>query len=251
MQILIELRIFFYFISSKRLIVYGDGEALVQLRLCLIPLDVHLPIGKKQGSTQHTFWKFEVMDNGKVRFKVSVDRIGSFTTIPVQICINSLQDDIDNNCLASHEIVKFLQNQFQADKFHIDWIENEGEDEKCLCFEISIEHEVSLPILIDSGQQLVTINYCGPRNKSIQTGFVSKPCETKFEHWQTVVRNKSQKIANRKNHLAFKKQMRGSATRYHVLRIASAEDGATRMSFAIANEECPFFFSDKHKINWS
>ena len=248
MQILIELRIFFYFMSSKRLIVYGDGEALVQLRLCLIPLDVHLPIGKKQGSTQRTFRKYEVMDNGKVRFKVSVDRIGSFTTIPVQICINSLQDDIDNDCLASHEIVKFLQNQFQADKFHIDWIENEGEDEKCLCFEISIEHEASLPILIDSGQQLVTINYCGPRSKSIQTGFVSKPCETKFEHWQTVVKNKSQKNANRKNHLAFEKQMRGSATRYHALRTTSAEDGTTRMSIAIANEECPFFFSDRHKI---
>ena len=248
MQILIELRIFFYFMSSKRLIVYGDGEALVQLRLCLIPLDVHLPIGKKQGSTQHTFRKYEVMDNGKMRFKVSVDRIGSFTTIPVQICISSLQEDIDNDCLASHEIVKFLQNQLQADKFHIDWIENEGEDEKCLCFEIGIEHEASLPILIDSGQQLVTINYCGPRSKSIQTGFVNKPCETKFEHWQTVVRNKSQKNANRKNHLAFEKQMRGSATRYHALRTTSAEDAMTRMSIVIANEECPFLFSDKHKI---
>ena len=247
-QVLIELRIFFYFMSSRRFVVYGDGEALVQLRLCLIPLDIHLPIGKKQGSIQHTFRKYEVMDDGKVRFKVSVDRIGSFTTIPVQICISSLQDDIDNDCLDSHEIVKFLQNQLQADRFHIDWIENEGEDEKCLCFEISIEHEVSLPILIDSGQQLVTINYCGPRSKSIQTGFVSKPCETKFEHWQTVIKNKSRKNANRKNHLAFEKQMRGSAMRYHALRTTSAEDGMARLSLVIANEDCPFFFSDKHKI---
>ena len=248
MQVLIELRIFFYFMSSRRLVVYGDGEALVQMRLCLIPLDIHLPIGKKQGSIQHTFRKYEVMDNGNVRFKVSVDRIGSFTTIPVQICISSLQDDIDNDCLDGHEIVKFLHKQLQADKFHIDWIENEGEDEKCLCFEISIEHEAALPILIDSGQQLVTINYCGPRSKSIQTGFVSKPCETKFEHWQAVIKNKSQKNANRKNHLAFEKQMRGSAMRYHALRTTSAEDGMTRLSIVIANEDCPFFFSDKHKI---
>ena len=248
MQVLTELRIFFYFMGSRRLVVHGEGEALVQLRLCLIPLDIHLPIGKKQGSMQHTFRKYEVMDNGKVRFKVSVDRIGSFTTIPVQICISSLQDDFDNNCLDSLEVVKFLQKQLQADKFHVDWIENEGEDEKCLCFEISVEHEASLPILIDSGQQLVTINFCGPRSKSIQTGFVSKPCETKFEHWQTVIKSKSQKNANRKNHLAFEKQMRGSAMRYHALRTTSAEDGMARLSIVIANEDCPFFFSDKRKI---
>ena len=57
MNILVQLRIFFYFMSGKRLVVYGNGSNLVRLRLELLPFNVHLPIGQKQGASQFTLKK--------------------------------------------------------------------------------------------------------------------------------------------------------------------------------------------------
>ena len=58
MNILVQLRIFFYFMSGKRLVVYGNGSNLVRLRLELLPFNVHLPIGQKQGASQFTLNSF-------------------------------------------------------------------------------------------------------------------------------------------------------------------------------------------------
>ena len=58
MNILVQLRIFFYFMSGKRLVIYGNGSNLVRLRLELLPFNVHLPIGQKQGASQFTLKNF-------------------------------------------------------------------------------------------------------------------------------------------------------------------------------------------------
>ena len=55
---------------------------------------------------------------------------------------------LDENYLDHSEVLNFRKNQFQADKFHIDWIDNSDENERYLCFGINTEYEAWNLILI-------------------------------------------------------------------------------------------------------
>ena len=249
MNILVQLRIFFYFMSGKRLVIYGNGSNLVRLRLELLPFNVHLPIGQKQGASQFTLKKHPMQEHKEMRFTVKIGRVGAFHTVPVQIAIAELAEDLDSCNLHGSHSVKFLREQLQAHEFHIQWIENRTSNEKCLCFELDKEYEDQLPLSIDTGISLTHITHRGPCSQPIRVGVVNKPSENRHDHWNTVFKKMSTKGDYRKNHLTFSKQSSGSIQRYNAIKSCSLDENFRRTTLIIGNEEAPFFFSDKIQLS--
>ena len=248
LHILRELEIFYYLVGGKRMVIYGDGEQLVKLRMNLLPMDVHIPIGQKQGAFQVNMRKSCVNRNDTLHFEVTVTKIGAFTTIPVQIPTGDIQETITQDNLSNCEVCKFLAGKYSAENFALQWTESSGNDVLCLCFEIPQEYECQLPICIDSDKQLTQIVARGPNVRSIQAGFVSKKSETKIEHWQGVVRKKLNDDSVRKNQLAFERQRPSSATRFYALRTLQIEEGLCKTTCVVGNEEAPFFFTDTVRV---
>ena len=248
MNILVQLRIFFYFMSGKRLVIYGNGSNLVRLRLELLPFNVHLPIGQKQGAPQFTLKKLPMQEHKEMRFTVKIGRVGAFHTVPVQIAIAELAEDLESCNLHGSHSVKFLREQLQAQEFHIQWIENGTSNEKCLCFELDKEYEDQLPLSIDTGISLTHITHRGPCSQPIRVGVVDKPSENRHDHWNTVFKKMSTKGDYRKNHLTFSKQSSGSIQRYNAIKSCSLDENFRRTTLIIGNEEAPFFFSDKIQL---
>ena len=248
LHILRELEIFYYLVGGKRMVIYGDGEKLVKLRMNLLPMDVHIPIGQKQGAFQVNMRKSCVNRNDTLQFEVTVTKIGAFTTIPVQIPTGDIQEMITQDNLSNCEVCKFLAGKYSAENFALQWTESSGNDVLCLCFEIPQEYECQLPICIDSDKQLTQIVARGPNVRSIQAGLVSKKSETKIEHWQGVVRKKLSDDSVRKNQLAFERQRPSSATRFYALRTLQIEEGLCKTTCVVGNEEAPFFFTDTVRV---
>ena len=249
MNILVQLRIFFYFMSGKRLVVYGNGSNLVRLRLELLPFNVHLPIGQKQGASQFTLKKLSLPTHNETRFAVKIGRVGSFHTVPVQIAIAELAEDLESGNLYESQSVKCLREQFQAQEFHIQWIESGTSNEKCLCFELDKEYEDRIPLSVDTGISLTRITHRGPCSQPIRVGIVNKPSENRHDHWNTVFKKMSNKGDHRKNHLAFSKHSSGSIQRYNAIKSFSLDENFRRTTLIIGNEEAPFFFSDKVQVS--
>ena len=248
MNILVQLRIFFYFMSGKRLVIYGNGSNLVRLRLELLPFNVHLPIGQKQGASQFTLKKLSMQEHKEMRFTVKIGRVGAFHTVPVQIAVAELADDLENGNLHESQSVKFLREQLQAQEFHIQWIASGTSNEKCLCFELDKEYEDKIPLSIDTGTSLTQITHRGPCSQPIRVGVVNKPSESRHDHWNTVFKKMSTKGDYRKNHLTFSKQSSGSIQRYNAIKSFSLDENFRRTTLIISNEEAPFFFSDKIQV---
>ena len=248
MNILVQLRIYFYFMSGKRLVVYGNGSSLVRLRLELLPFNVHLPIGQKQGASQFTLKKVSMQEHNEIRFSVKIGRVGSFHTVPVQIAIAELAEDLESGNLYESQSVKFLREQLQPQEFHIQWIESGTSNEKCLCFELDKEYEDKIPLSIDTGTSLTRITHKGPCSQPIRVGVVNKPSENRHDHWNTVFKKMSTKGDYRKNHLTFSKQSSGSIQRYNAIKSFSLDENFRRTTLIIGNEEAPFFFSDKVQV---
>ena len=248
MNILVQLRIYFYFMSGKRLVVYGNGSNLVRLRLELLPFNVHLPIGQKQGASQFTLKKLSTQIHNEMRFTVKIGRVGSFHTVPVQIAIAELAEDLESGNLYESQSVKFLREQLQAQEFHIQWIESGTSNEKCLCFELDKEYEDQIPLSVDTGTSLTRITHRGPCSQPIRVGVVNKPSENRHDHWNTVFKKMSTKGDYRKNHLTFSKQSSGSIQRYNTIKSFSLDENFRRTTLIIGNEEAPFFFSDKVQV---
>ena len=248
MNILVQLRIYFYFMSGKRLVIYGNGSNLVRLRLELLPFNVHLPIGQKQGASQFTLKKLSMQEHKEMRFTVKIGRVGAFHTVPVQIAIAELAEDLESGNLHESQSVKFLREQLQAQEFHIQWIESGTSNEKCLCFELDKEYEDKIPLSIDTGTSLTRITHRGPCSQPIRVGVVNKPSENRHDHWNTVFKKMSTKGDYRKNHLTFSKQSSGSIQRYNAIKSFSLDENFRRTTLIIGNEEAPFFFSDKVQV---
>ena len=159
---------------------------LVRLRLELLPFNVHLPIGQKQGASQFTLKKLSTQAHNEMRFTVKIGRVGSFHTVPVQIAIAELAEDLESGNLYESQSVKFLREQLQAQEFHIQWIESGTSNEKCLCFELDKEYEDQIPLSVDTGTSLTRITHRGPCSQPIRVGVVNKPSENRHDHWNTV-----------------------------------------------------------------
>ena len=47
---LANLKVRYHFMNYRRLAIFGPASLVINLHLALLPLDVHLPIGPKQGA---------------------------------------------------------------------------------------------------------------------------------------------------------------------------------------------------------
>ena len=89
---LAKLKVRYHFRNYKRLAIFGPASLVINLHLALIPIDIHLPIGPKQGV-------FTMMTRSKPQdaqftnqfthdanhFRVKYGKIGSFQYTPAQI----------------------------------------------------------------------------------------------------------------------------------------------------------------------
>ena len=248
LHILRELEIFYYLVGGKRMVVYGDGEKLVKLKMSLLPMDIHIPIGQKQGAFQINLRKNCVNMNDTLQFEVTITKIGAFTTIPVQIPTSDIQEMITQDNLLQSEVCAFLSGKYGAENFTLQWTESSGDDILCLCFEIPQDYECQLPLCVDSDKRLTQIVARGPNVRPIQAGFIGKKSETKIEHWQGVIRKKLCNDSTRKNQLAFDRHRPSSVARFYALRTLQIEEGLCKHACVVGNEEAPFFFTDSIRV---
>lgn len=86
---LANLKIPYHFMAYKRLAIIGPASLVIDLHLALLPIDVHLPIGPKQGAftihmTQSLPGTAEPSNNGH-QFRAKFGKIGTFQYTPAQI----------------------------------------------------------------------------------------------------------------------------------------------------------------------
>ena len=86
---LAKLKVRYHFMNYKRLAIFGPASLVINLHLALIPNDIHLPIGPKQGAFTIHMTLSEPQDahftNDGNHFRVKYGKIGSFQYTPAQI----------------------------------------------------------------------------------------------------------------------------------------------------------------------
>ena len=137
--------------NYRRLAIFGPASLVINLHLALLPLDVHLPIGPKQGAFTIHMMRSEPQStqttNDYNHFQVKFGKIGSFQYTPAQILWNEIhpstcmEDQLEQSALG-----KLLKQKVGAVNFSIRWCQVDLSQQKCLCFDIDIEHEDSLPL---------------------------------------------------------------------------------------------------------
>lgn len=123
---LAHLKIRYHFMNYRRLAILGPPSLVINLHLALLPLDVQLPIGPKQGAFTLHMTRVEPQDvpnsNDSNQFQVKFGKIGSFQYVQVQILWNDIHSSI---CIYDqvHQspLVKYLQKQFGAVNFTSRW----------------------------------------------------------------------------------------------------------------------------------
>ena len=86
---LASLKIRYHFMANKRLAIVGPAALVINLHIALLPVDVHLPIGPKQGAfTIHMARPLpsdtESLSSGH-RFQAKFGKICTFQYVPAQI----------------------------------------------------------------------------------------------------------------------------------------------------------------------
>jgi hypothetical protein len=170
----------------------GPVSLVINLHLALIPIDIHLPIGPKQGAfTIHLAWS-EPQDaqftNDGNHFRVKYGKIGSLQCTPAQILWNDIHPSIcDEDQLVQSLLGKLLSQKFGAVNFSIRWCQVDLSQQKCLCFDIDIKHEDALPLLLNSDLCQVAIQHLCPSAEAFRADFPLTENETRRDHWNKVV----------------------------------------------------------------
>ena len=83
---LARLRIRYHFMAYKRLAIIGPASLVIDLHLALLPIDVHLPIGPKQGAfTIHLTHSMPSTSKSSIerhQFRAKFGKIGAFQYVP-------------------------------------------------------------------------------------------------------------------------------------------------------------------------
>ena len=91
---LANLKVRYHFMNYRRLAIFGPASLVINLHLALLPLDVHLPIGPKQGAFTIHMMRSEPQStqttNDYNHFQVKFGKIDSFQYTPTQILWNEI-----------------------------------------------------------------------------------------------------------------------------------------------------------------
>ena len=227
------------------------ASLVINLHLALIPIDIHLPIGPKQGAFTIHMTRSEPQDahftNDGNHFRVKYGKIGSFQYTPAQILWNDIHSlTCDEDQLVQSPLGKLLNQKLGAVNFSIRWCQVDLSQQKCLCFDIDIKHEDALPIMLNDDLCQVAIQHQCPSAEVFRAEIPLTEIETRRDHWNKVVAQQMIPKEGRVSHISFEQDKKQSARRYYDLRttvIDSMHDYTNIIT--IASQPPAGFFSPK------
>ena len=164
---LAKFKIRYHFMAYKKLAIAGPADLVINLHIAFLPLDVHLPIGPKQGAFSIHMQRLSE-NNGhdsseEQQFQVKFGKIGTFQYVPVQILWQDVpaaicsEEQVVHSALADH-----LHKNFNAVSFSIRWCQVNEAEVKCLCFDIAVQHEPELPLMTCCGEHQIVVQHQCP-----------------------------------------------------------------------------------------
>ena len=248
---LANLKIRYHFMNYRRLAIFGPPSLVINLHLALLPLDVQLPIGPKQGAFTLHITKTEPIDSSigedSNQFQVKFGKIGSFQYVPAQILWKDIHASIcTEEQMHPSPLVKLLQKDFGAVNFTIRWCQVDQSQQKCLCFDIDIQHEDALPIPAMCETLPITIHHQCPAAENSRSEVSLTEFETRREHWNNVITMQMVPKEGRISHLSFEQDRKYAAKRYYDLHstvIDSMADYANIIT--VASQPPAWFLSPK------
>ena len=251
---LANLKVRYHFMNYRRLAIFGSPSLVINLHLALLPVDVHLPIGPKQGAFTVHMLRSEPHCTQTAHdynhFQVKFGKIGSFQYAPAQILWAEIpssvctEDQLDQS--NQSPLVQLLRREVGAVNFSIRWCQVDRSQQKCLCFDIEIKHEDSLPFSLDCDPGQVVIQHQCPSAEDFRADVSLTEVETRRDHWNKVIAQQMIPKEGRISHLSFEPNKKQSARRYYDLRTAvidSMQDFTNII--AIASQPPAWFFSPK------
>ena len=251
---LASLKVRYHFMNYRRLAIFGPPSLVINLHLALLPFDIHLPIGPKQGALTVHVLRSEPhctqTTNDYNHFQVKFGKIGSFQYAPAQILWAEIpssmcnEDQLDQSDQSS--LVRLLRQKVGAVNFSIRWCQVDRSHQKCLCFDIEIKHEDSLPLSLNCDLGQVVIQHQCPSAEDFRADVSLTEVETRRDHWNKVIAQQMIPKEGRISHLSFEPNKKQSAKRYYDLRttvIDSMQDFTNII--AIASQPPAWFFSPK------
>jgi hypothetical protein len=186
------LEIRYHFMAYKRLAIIGPASLVIDLHLALLPIDVHLPIGPKQGAfTVHmTCSPPDTVDpaQDKLQFCAKFGKIGTLQHTPAQIDWSEIHSSICvTDQLLQTPLTELLRRKFGAVNFSIRWCQVDVSQRKCLCFDIDIKHEDSLPLSFTCESLPLTIQHQCPFAEAFRAEIPITDTETRRDHWNRVI----------------------------------------------------------------
>ena len=248
---LANLKIRYHFMNYRRLAIFGPPSLVINVHLALLPLDVQLPIGPKQGAFTLHIIKTEPHDDSITEesnhFQVKFGKIGSFQYVPVQILWNDIHSSIcKHDQIQQSPLVKLLQKDFSAVNFTTRWCQVDQSQQKCLCFDIDIQHEDALPISSKCETFPVTIYHQCPTAEAFRSEVSLTEFETRREHWNKVIAMQMVPKEGRISHISFEQDKKYSAKRYYDLHSTIVDSMPEYTNIVtIASQPPAWFFSPK------
>ena len=248
---LAHLKIRYHFMNYRRLAIFGPPSLVINLHLALLPLDVQLPIGPKQGAFTLHIIKTEPTDSsigaGSNCFQVKFGKIGSFQYVPTQILWKDIHTSI---CSEEHTqlspLVKMLRKDFGAVNFTVRWCQVDQSQQKCLCFDIDIQHEDALPISTLCENLPITIHHQCPAAENFRSEVSLTEFETRRDHWNKVITMQMVPKEGRVSHLSFEQDRKYAAKRYYDLHSTIIDSMAEYTNIiTVASQPPAWFFSPK------
>ena len=143
-------------------------------------------------------------------------------------------------------LVKLLQKDYGAVNFTIRWCQVDQSQQKCLCFDIDIQHEDALPISALCETLPITIHHQCPAAEDFRSEVSLTEFETRREHWNKVITMQMVPKEGRVSHLSFEQDRKYSAKRYYDLHSTIIDSMAEYTNIiTVASQPPAWFFSPK------
>ena len=248
---LAKLKVRYHFMNYKRLAIFGPASLVINLHLALLPINIQLPIGPKQNAFTIHMTRSEPQDaqstNDGNHFRVKFGKIGSFQYTPAQIVWNEIHPSVCvEDQLVRSPLIKLLSQKFGAVNFSIRWCQVDLSQQKCLCFDIDIKHEETLPVLLNCDLCQVAIQHQCPSAEAFRAEVPLTEFETRRDHWNKVIAQQMIPKEGRVSHVSFEQDKKQSARRYYYLRTTVVDSMSDYTNIiTIASQPPAWFFSPK------
>ena len=186
------LKIRYHFLAYKRLAIVGPAELVINLHIALLPVDVHLPIGSKQGAFSIHMMRVSLKDTAPPAdghcFQAKFGKIGTFPYVPVQSLWKEIHHSICNeNQIVQSILADHLHQNFGAVSFSSHLCQVNESQIKCLCFDIEVMHESNVPFVTHCGTLQLTVQHQCPVADPFRAELPLVENETRRDHWNKVI----------------------------------------------------------------